>query len=153
MAYEIEVKELPPQATVSVRVTIAPNEIGDTLGVIFPEVWGYLQGRGVQPAGPPFARYHDFNAERVDLEAGLAVAEPVEGAGRIQASTLPGGQIATTWHVGPYDTLTQAYRALESWMQEQKWTPAAAPWEVYWTDPGDMSNPEDLRTEVLWPVR
>jgi effector-binding domain-containing protein len=82
----------------------------------------------------------------------MAVAEPVEGAGRIQASTLPGGQIATTWHVGSYDTLHQAHRAVEAWLEAQQWGMIGAPWEVYWSDPGDTS-PEELRTEVLWPVR
>ena len=153
MAYEIEVKDMPPQPTITIRATIAMNELGDTLGVILPEVWAYLEGRGVQPAGPPFARYHSYGPDTIDLEAGMAVAEPVEGEGRIQASTLPGGQIATTWHVGPYDTLHQAHRAVEAWLEEQQWTMTGAPWEVYWTDPGDMSHPETFRTEVLWPVR
>lgn len=153
MAYEIEVKDMAPQATATIRTTIAMNEIGDTLGVILPEVWAYLEGQGIQPAGPPFARYHSYGPDAIDLEAGMAVAEPVAGTDRIQAGTLPGGQIATTWHIGHYDTLSQAYQALEAWIQEQQWTPADAPWEVYWSDPGDMSHPEDLRTEVLWPVR
>jgi hypothetical protein len=38
---------------------------------------------------------------------GSPVEHPVEGAGEVHASTLPGGQVAATWHVGPYE---QPYR-------------------------------------------
>ncbi len=52
MAYTIETKTLQPQATVSIRVNTTPGGIGETMGQILPEVWGYLVQRGIQPVGP-----------------------------------------------------------------------------------------------------
>src|SRR4051812_18289098 len=54
MIYEITVQELAPQPTATVRVTIARAALGDALDTILPEVWQYLTGLGVTPAGPPF---------------------------------------------------------------------------------------------------
>jgi effector-binding domain-containing protein len=153
MTHQIEVKGLQPRPTLSIRTTTTPAELGSTLGQLLPEVWRYLEGQGIQPAAPPFARYHGYGADRVDLEAGLAVTAPAPGAGRIAAGELPGGQAATTWHVGPYDTLPTAHHALEAWIKDAGREPAGGPWEVYWTDPGEEPDPAKWRTEVVWPIR
>lgn len=130
MAHEVGTKEVQPQATVGIRTTITQADIGSTLGQVLPEVWGYLEGQGVHPAGPPFVRHHLFQEDQVDLEASLPVAEPVAGEGRIAAGGLPGGEVATTWHAGPYDTLRAAYEAIEAWMRSQSREPAGPPREV-----------------------
>lgn len=152
MTYAMELRTIQSRPIVGIRVTTVPAELGATMDQLLPEVWGYLEGRGVQPAGPPFARYHDYGAERVDLEAGLPVSEPVAGEGRIAAGELPAGRAAVTWHVGPYDTLREAYDALASWIAAQGHRSAGAPWEVYWTDPGEVPDPAEWKTEVFWPL-
>lgn len=152
MEHEIGAKDVRPQTTACIRVTTTPADIGPKMEEILPEVWSYLEERGVHPAGPPFARYHGFREDLVDLEAGFPVTGPVAGEGRIFAGELPGGEVAATWHVGPYDTLSEAYRAIETWSQAQGREPAGSPWEIYWTDPGETPDPAEWKTEVLWPV-
>ena len=152
MAYEMEVRTLQSQPVASIRVTTTPAEIGSTLGQLLPEIWRHLEKLGVHPAGPPFARYHAHDAGQVDLEAGLPVPGPIAGDERIAAGELPAGEVVTTWHVGPYDTLSRAYEAVEAWIKERGREPAGAPWEVYWTDPGEVPDPNEWKTELLWPV-
>ena len=127
MAHDVGTKQIQPQATAGVRVTTTAADLGRVMGEVLPEVWGYLEERGVQRAGPPFARYNGFRADRVEVEAGLPVAEPVGGEGRISAGELPGGEVAVTWHEGQYDTLGAAYRAIEAWMQSQGRKPVGSP--------------------------
>ena len=153
MAYEMEVKEIDRQPAVGIRVTTTQTEIGSTLGQLYPELWSYLEGKGIHPAGPPFARYHDCQPDRIDLEAGFPVSTAITGDERIVATELPGGQVVSTMHVGPYDTLSQAFEALETWFKEQGREMGGAPWEVYWTDPGEEPDPARWRTEVVWPIR
>ncbi|MFQ5575804.1 MAG: GyrI-like domain-containing protein [Anaerolineae bacterium] len=152
MTYKVELKTLKAQPIAAIRVQTTTDKIGDVLGQIYPEVWSYLDKAGIQPAGPALARYHHFEADNVDLEAGFPVAEPVAGEGRISAGELPGGRAAATWHTGPYDTLPQAYEAVDSWIQSEGRTMRASPWEVYWTDPQQVPNPAEWKTEVVWPV-
>jgi effector-binding domain-containing protein len=153
MLYEISTKELSPQITATMRVCIKPEKISAILGEVLPEVWHYLNRLEIYTAGPPFARYHDLQSDLVDMEAGFPIVKSVSGKGQIEASELPGGLAAFTWHYGPYDHLTRAYRALEEWIDEQGWVQAGPPWEVYWTDPGEVPSPADWKTEILWPVR
>jgi effector-binding domain-containing protein len=65
---------------------------------------------------------------------------------------LPGGSTATTIQSGPYETLTEAYAALEKWIERNGLRPAGPPWEDYITDPAESPDPKDWKTEVCWPV-
>lgn len=131
--------------------------ISEGLGAIF----AYAQEHGIAVTGQPFARYLDVGPGSTTLEPGVPVAVPEGGAGSegapddagsVRIDALPGGTAAFTVHQGPYDTLHEAYAALESWMKDESLSPAGAPWEVYVTDPTQVESPEDWKTEVYWPV-
>ncbi|HKB17034.1 MAG TPA: GyrI-like domain-containing protein, partial [Planctomycetota bacterium] len=141
-------KELP---TASVRIRCKAEQVHEQLATILPEVMGYLQRERLTPLGAPFARYHAVGAE-VDLEAGIPVSGKVEGSGRIQASTLPGGEVVTGKHVGPYRELSRTHEALAKWLEKAGRTAAGGPWEVYWTDPGLQRDPSKWQTEIVQPI-
>jgi len=150
---EMHVREFAEQHVASVRMKVDMTEIARSLAIMLPEVMTHLTRTGVVPAGAPFSRYHSIEGTTVDLEAGIPVATPIQDAGRVKASTLPGGKTAVAWHVGGYHELPTTYAALGAWIEAQKLEKRAPYWEIYWTDPGlepDMSN---WRTEVLWPVK
>ncbi len=152
MAFKVELRPARPQPVLSIRVKTRPERIAATLAEILPEVFGYLKELGVPSAGRPFTRYHHFSAEEVDLEGGLPVSKPVAGRGRIAAGELPGGLLAASWHVGPYDGLAAAHQALRVWLDGQGRQAAGPSWEVYWTDPAEVPNPAEWKTEVICPV-
>ena len=92
----------------------------------FPELFGWLAERGIEPSGPLFIRYValDDAGEPLDIELGVPVAPGVAGDERVQAGELPAGRWATFLHVGPYDHATEpdlaAGRAtLQAWMDAQ----------------------------------
>lgn len=153
MAYEIEVRELQPQAVLAVRVSVPMEAIPTVMGEVFGELYAHVARAGLTPAGMPYARYHSFGAEEMDMEVGAPIAGAAEGEGRIVLGELPGGPAAVTWHIGPYDAIAAAYDAITAWMQQQGREPAGAPWEAYHTDPGETPDPADYRTEVFWPIR
>ena len=153
MSYEIELKDIGPQPIVSIRIKCKVAEIGPTINEILPEVFNFLDGRGVQPVGPPFTRYHGFVDDDVDLEGGFPVAEPQSDGGRIKCSELPGGIVASTVHTGPYEELPKAHDALHCWMEEQGRESAGPQWERYLTDPGKEPEPSAQKTELFWPLK
>jgi hypothetical protein len=92
----------------------------------FPELFGWLQQRGVEPAGPLFIRYMVVTAEGEPLDVQLAVpvAPGVSGDNRVRTGTLPAGSWATLVHIGPYNSTTTpdlgaARVALREWMDER----------------------------------
>jgi effector-binding domain-containing protein len=73
--------------------------------------------------------------------------QPCQLTGRVVASALPAGQVATTVHRGPYAGLASAHRAVLDWCAAQGRRPAGPRWEVYGPHRDD---PAELTTEVSW---
>lgn len=148
--YEIVEREV--QLVATVRTKCKPDEIAATLGVILPEVMGHLSASGGKMAGPPFARYHSFSATEIDIEAGMPVAKPITEKGRVKNSELPAGKAVSTWHIGPYEKLSEAHRALGAHLEANHLVARGGPWEVYWTDPGMVPDPAKWRTQLFIAV-
>jgi effector-binding domain-containing protein len=146
--------EHPERPYVGIRRTITMTSFGlvaDRIG----EMIGWLIERGAAPAGAPFLRYHsiDMPADRLDVEAGVPVAAPVEGEGDIVAGRLPAGRYAAVRHHGHPDQLRGVVEGLLAWGEDQglKWDMSrdgdTEQWgcrlELYQTDPRvepDMSK-------------
>ena len=128
------------------------DKIGEVMGPLFGEVYGFIQRSGQEPAGMPFARYHSMDGGMVDLECGIPTGAPMESVDRAQAGELPAGTVVTVTHMGPYDALRQTWAALTEWMGSQGLRSAGAPWEVYVTDPGAEPDQSKWRTDIFFPV-
>ncbi len=153
MPYDMFLRILPPQQVASVRVTTDADDIGPLAGEHLPEIWAYLNSLSMQPGGPPFIRYHKIDEPPYDLEFGFPLAAPVPPQGRIALGGLPGGTMAVTWHVGPYETAVHAAGALRNFIRAEGWAEAGPPWDVYWTNPRLEPNSARWKTEVIWPIR
>src|SRR5688572_18759931 len=112
---EAEIRELTPQPTAAARITQAMSDLD--LAALFdehlPNIAHRLADMGIEPAGPPYGRYHEFGPDRVDVEIGIPVSAPPPNLrplaeaepGEMAASELPGGAAAVTVHRGSYDGL------------------------------------------------
>ena len=123
------------------------DEIADLLNSAFPEIFGVLQAQGVQIAGPPFAQY-GMGEEAFDVTAGFPVATAVEPTGRVEMGELPGGEVATTVHVGSYEGLAGAFHAVTEWAATNGRHIAGDPRESYLDGP-EVPEP---RTMVCFPL-
>ena len=118
MAYKVSVEERVEQATAVVRDRVARDGIAEFIGGAFAEVMAAANAQHVTVVGPPFGRYRVLETG-FEVEAGFATSWPVEPVGRVIPSVLPGGEVATTMHVGPYDGVAEAYTTVEQWLAGQ----------------------------------
>ena len=146
-------KRLEGQHIAGIRTTATMDKIGEVMGPLFGEVFGHIHQNGQLPAGMPLALYHSMDGDSVDLECAIPVSSPVPDTDRVRAGELPGGTAASVTHMGPYDNLPKTWSALTEWMSSQGLQPAGAPWEVYVTDPGKVSDQSKWRTDIYFPVR
>jgi len=154
MQYDVHVRETTDQPVATVRGHSPVAGMPEFFGAAYGEILGLIGSAGIRPAGPPFAIYHDpdFKEEDVDLEVGFPVTEPVASAGRVVGRVLAGGPVASAIHVGPYDQVGPAYRAIAEWVQEHGHEMAGPPREVYLVGVG-MAEPAEYRTEIVFPIR
>ena len=151
MPVEITVVDRPAQPVVFMRRRVRPDEMQQTMAECLPAVFMHCQRSGLTFAGPPYTRYVDMSRGHFTIETGMPVVEAV-GGGEVLAGELPGGAIARAVHAGPYDTLGAVYSELEAWAVEAGRPPSGAPWESYLTDPTEVPDPADWRTEVCLPL-
>lgn len=152
MALEFAIKEVEARPAACIRTKTTMDKLGEVMGPMYGEIMGVVQPSGVAPAGMPFARYHDMRGNDVDLEFGIPLSLSIETSGRVAASELPGGRVATVTHVGPYGQLKDTWDGIMGWVQSEGLTPTGAPWEVYVDDPTKVDASE-LRTEIYVPVQ
>ncbi len=150
--YEIKIEQVKPQPAMTIQFSAAPDELAKKYGEAFGAIFGYVMSNGGQPAGPPFGRYHRMTDGKFDIEAGLPVAKPLDNKGNIKASQLPGGMVATTLHVGPYEKLGGAHAALQSWARKNGKKVTGGVWESYLTDPGQEPDPNKYQTKLFLPI-
>src|SRR5260370_39221701 len=100
---EITQRSAQPYAGISTWVTMAAvGSVADRI----PEIFDWLGGHGIAPAGPPFFRYHVIDMDRKLLvEAGVPVAsviddDAIDDDGDIRGGTLPAGRFAVMTHTG-----------------------------------------------------
>jgi AraC family transcriptional regulator len=154
MTYSITKTTLSPQPVLVVRRTVNRSEIAATIADVLPRVFMYAQRHGLALTGQPFARYIEIGPGLVTIEPGMRVTKAANapGGGEVVLDTLPGGEAATTVHMGQYENLPDAYAAIERWMKANGAASGGAPWECYITDPADHPDPKDWRTEIFWPL-
>lgn len=150
-APEIVTRSAQPYVAIRTRLTMAELPgLGPRLG----EVFAWLGGHGLAPAGPPFFKYNVIDMTReLEVEAGVPVAAAVDGDDQVVSGVLPAGRYATLTHVGHPSELVAATGALLDWAAAQGLTWDMSPgvngerWacrlETYLTDPRqepDMSK-------------
>ena len=152
MAYDVQVTTTEPQPYIGITVTTTVQKIGEELGQIYGEIMAHIGGHGIEPIAPPFALYHRMEDDgTVEMTAGVAVDGEIPTTGRIHEGELPGGEVATTTHTGPYENLYDAVMAIDAWMNENGRTARSGHWEHYVDDPGETA-PDRLRTVLYWPI-
>ncbi len=148
-----------PYVAVRGRVTMTTfARVADRL----PEVFGWLAGRHLTPAGPPFFRYRviDMEAELL-IEAGVPVAEPVATDGDLLTDVLPAGRYVTTTYVGHPDDLIEITDRLLRWAEGQGLTfeqHPSAEGEVWgcrleWLETNPQAEPDPARWQTRLSFR
>ncbi len=156
MSYSISKTTLKPQQLLVVQRKVSRSDIATTIAKELPKIFVFAQQHGIALVpGHPVTRYVDASYGSVTMEPGIRVAPGAQmpaGEGNVQLITLPGGPAAMTTHMGDYKDLHNAYAAIEQWMESEELKPAGAPWEEYVTDPGEIPDMKDWRTDVFWPL-
>lgn len=146
----IETVELEPQTAMVVRRKVAITDFGEALGDILPRVFQHIAAAGQQPVGMPFMRYFSMDGTACDIAAGMPVAEPIDGAGDIEAHVLPGGRALTALHVGAYEGVGAVWSQVMERARELG-SDAMFGWDVYTNDPGEVA-PDERETRVYLPL-
>jgi effector-binding domain-containing protein len=152
MSYQVEVRQVEPHHVAAVEFRANAVDMPKNIGAAFQTVVDYLSKAGIQPTGPAVARYSLPDDNGVfHVAAGFYVDAPFEGDGNVIPVELPAGDAACTTHIGPYQSLPQAYEAIFAWAKQNGRDTDTIMWEEYHSPP--ETPPSETRTEVYWPLK
>jgi effector-binding domain-containing protein len=148
MSYQVTVTDVEARPTAVVAATTTWQEFPTLWKGLLDEVWACVRAAGIQRGCRNVMLYRDTGIDGVaHVEVGVELSQPCPLTGRVTASSLPAGQVATTVHRGPYADLGLAHRAVLDWCAAHGRRPTGARWEVYGPHRDD---PAELSTEISY---
>ena len=145
--------EVAPRPTAVVAQTTTWPQFPVLWGRLLDEVYGFVrQHPDLAPGvgGEMWQNVMLYKDQRPDVEVGVLVTGPFEPAGRVIASELPGGEVATATHRGDYAQLRVTHDAVRAHVAAHGRELAGPCWEIYghW-----RADPSEQETEVFWLLR
>ncbi len=144
MSHPVTVKDVEARPTAVVAAATTWAEFPRLWNLLLDEVWACLRAAGVTSGCRNVMLYLD---DVPHVEVGVALTRPCPLTGRVVASTLPAGRVATTVHYGPYSGLGDAHRAVREHCAAHGLRRAGPSWEVYGPHRDD---PAEVWTEVSY---
>jgi len=149
MTVEVTLKTVEPTPTAVVVASTTWVELPKAWGPMLDEVWGFLRGDapyGLYEQGHNVMLYKD---DVPNVEVGVQVSSSFDSVGRVVASALPGGLVATATHKGPIAEIGATHDAVYAWSKANGYRPAGPHWEIY-SDPDPVTG--DFEVDVFWSV-
>ncbi len=153
LAQTVVLKCIAPQNVVSVRDIIPDHTM---ILVVIREISGFLEERGLASSGAPVVIYYDDEYREQDIDVEVAVPVPMLPANtsRLTARKLSGSETAASIvHRGSHNTISLAYAALMTWLEEHGYEIAGPNREVYLQFPTVENGIGQCMIEVQFPVR
>jgi effector-binding domain-containing protein len=112
-------------------------------------VWSFVRAHQLR-AGRNVAVYWDG---AIRLEVGVELNDSLPDGGDIVPSATPAGLAASVVHLGPYDQLGTAHRAIRDWCAAHGHQLAGPNWEIYGHWQNDWNaDPSQIRTDVFYQL-
>lgn len=142
-----------PRLLAAVRREVAVGRVGEVWRSALDQVWAFLRTQpGLRTDGHNVFVYHHpvKDGDPMSVDFGVEVTREFASSGEVRPVSTPSGEAAVVKHVGPYDGLSQAHRAIHEWVGENGRASAGTSWEIY----GDWNNdPAKLETMVMYLLR
>lgn len=116
------------------------------------EIIKTITGQGINITGPMFSYHKRRPSDTFDFEIGFPVANAIKEEGRVINSKLPAVKVVRSVYQGPYEGLAQGWTDLQSWVRENGHGENGRFWESYLTNPDEVKDPKEYRTELNWIV-
>jgi effector-binding domain-containing protein len=145
--------KIDPRPTAVVAQTTSWAEFPILWGRLLGEVYGFVRSRPELATGSGNELWQNvmlYKDQTPDVEVGVLVSPPFDSQGRVIASELPGGEVATAIHRGDYARLGVTHDAVREHVAVQGRELAGPCWEIYGHGHADPSEQE---TEVFWLLR
>jgi len=143
-SFDVEEKTIDTLLIAGRRMKGRYQDYGDGIKIVAKQVGRHINGKAM-------CLFYDaeYKEEDADFEPCFPVRKG-SGTDEVSVRELPGGRCVSLIHKGPYDTLSESYRTLFSYIKEKGYKTLLPSREVYLKGPGIIfkGNPNNYLTEI-----
>ena len=154
MNYEVTLKTLPQRYVASVRQVIPAY---DAEGMLWQMLNEETASQNLKQAVPCYglAIFHDegYKDGDVDVEIQACVEGSYNDTEHVRFKTVAPVQMASATYSGSYDQITKVNESVARWIQENGYEFDGPSFCIYHVSPYEAKSPDDLVTEVCYPVK
>lgn len=154
MNYDVTRKTMPKRYVASVRKIIpAYNQEGILWNIMMSET------ASVQMIPEEncysLAIFHDgeYKESDVDVEIQVSVKGAYENTEHVVFKNVPEIEIASAIYKGSYEQITAVNHTVANWVRDNGYEFNGAMFCIYHVSPAQTQNPDDLVTEVCYPIK
>jgi effector-binding domain-containing protein len=144
MAYTVTICEVAPQWIWATRGVAKQSDVSRTMLALLGQGWDFVKMNGIKTDGQNVAIYRRA-PDGVAIEAGPRLLQKFDGS-----TPMPSGLAAIVIHMGPYELLGGAHKAVVDWCAANGRELEGTNWEVYGHHEDD---PARRRTDVFYLLR
>lgn len=147
---DVQLVEVPNMYLLSFRKMVHEYEFAEEYGNCFSKLFKKIQDDKLTILAPPMVLFHsaEFSSFGLDTEFAIPVKEYVTGT----RDFYPGLCLKTVLY-GSYSNLSSVYTKQREWAEKEGYECNNALYEVYVTDPTQVSKESELITEIYYPVK
>jgi DNA-binding transcriptional MerR regulator/effector-binding domain-containing protein len=147
---DVQLTEVPMMYLLSVRKMVHEYAFPEEYRHCFGELFRKIANDKLTMISPPMVLFHsaEFSSFGLDTEFAIPVKEYVTGTRDFYPKLC-----LKTVLCGSYSNLSSVYTKQREWAEKEGYEPHNVLYEVYVTDPSQVSKESDLITEVYCPVR
>ena len=148
----ISLKQQPSFYSLTIRKTINfLNEFSDFAGQSFDKITKHLENLNELLGGDPIVCFHNMDLEKLDVEVGFPVANPIEGKDEIISKQIPSQKIITTIDLGPYEKQDPTLEEIFTWIQKNGYEMQGQIYYQYLNDTERSEN--EFLTKMIIPIK
>jgi len=151
MNYVCQITDEKDQHFLKIKKRTPAQEIPIVLGTCYGEILTYMHEVNLKMSGAPFVIYYNMDMNDLEIDICIPLAVESKGRGHIQSDKMDKGQYISTLHIGPYQTLNNAYRSVTEYIQTNNIAITGIAYEFYLNDPQEVA-PEDLQTRIMFKL-
>lgn len=147
---DVQLVEVPKMYLLSFRKMVHEYEFAEEYGSCFSKLFKKIQDDKLTILDPPMVLFHsaEFSPFGLDTEFAISIKEYVTGT----RDFYPGLCLKTVLY-GSYSNLSSVYTKQREWAEKEGYECNNALYEVYVTDPTQVSKESELITEIYYPVK
>ncbi|MCF8378149.1 MAG: GyrI-like domain-containing protein [Bacteroidales bacterium] len=150
---EITIKEVESVHALAIRSVVEMDGMEEAMGSAFGQLMGYIETKGMQIAGYPFAIWYVWDGELFEFDNCIPTDKKIPGKDVIKSLDTYAGKVVTVTHKGDYSSTYYSWEAVENYVKENGLEVNGNPWETYITDPQTEPDPSKWITELYWPIK